>query len=327
MAKAATQVKSQATLDGSPIIKPLDVIMWVGRSYYTIDSFIKEAKRLGACKRFGGGLPRDIVVGKSRVFLVHDFSEEDKKKLQEWKKKAKEAKKNKQPIPPKPKFQPRVFAYFTIRGILVVGDARMIAEKEGVKLQKIDGATAAGFQKRGCGSLVVGATYFVSEEDMAKLQKYADSVEGHINVIEPPIPVSFGRFRGYKYVVGDRILNREPEEAWFEVDQIRKANAKVMRKLAPKPKVPKDKKPKRKTFKETILEILNGYDKMELNSLIMSAIFANPPFSTRPRAVYRNVITKLAREGKLSLEKEGKTWIVKVNRGAIDASTGGTQSA
>ena len=49
-----------------------DFLMWVGAKYYpTYHNFVKEAKALGGCKRIGHIL-RALVLGKSKVFLVHD---------------------------------------------------------------------------------------------------------------------------------------------------------------------------------------------------------------------------------------------------------------
>lgn len=185
-------------------IVPLDVIMWVGRRYYTIESFIEEAKRVGACKRIQG-LPRDIKVGKSRVFLIHDTGEEEKK--------AKE------------RGQARVFAYYTIQGIMVVG-AKEKMEAEGIK--PIDYDRAVTMSERGCGKLVSGGMYLVSEEDMEKIQKYADMAKGQITVIDPPILTALKRFRGYKYVLGNNILEAHPEDWWFKgVEEIRQRNEEI----------------------------------------------------------------------------------------------------
>lgn len=43
-------------------------LMWVGRTY-TLDSFIREAKRIGVCKRIAQ-IPIDFVVGRDWVYLA-----------------------------------------------------------------------------------------------------------------------------------------------------------------------------------------------------------------------------------------------------------------
>lgn len=45
---------------------------WVGGSFYkTPEDFTKEAKRLGISRRLKTGIPRDLVVGESIIFLAH----------------------------------------------------------------------------------------------------------------------------------------------------------------------------------------------------------------------------------------------------------------
>jgi hypothetical protein len=52
--------------------KPVDLMMWVGREYYTVSSFIEEAERLGVSKRIPHtAIPEGIVPGLSRLFLKH----------------------------------------------------------------------------------------------------------------------------------------------------------------------------------------------------------------------------------------------------------------
>ncbi len=48
-----------------------DFMMWVGRSYYTIDSFSKEAALMGVSKRIAAnGIPIGMVAGRSWIFLA-----------------------------------------------------------------------------------------------------------------------------------------------------------------------------------------------------------------------------------------------------------------
>jgi len=233
------------TLDNFDPCKYLDAMMWVGEKYYTIESFLKEAYRYGACKRFGAkkGIPLDLGVEKSRIFLVHDVREEDKKNLHEWRKakrRWKRAKENaetanelfEEPEPQKPELIPKVFGYFTMH-ILVVGAKKAQELVEQGEIQVISASTASTFQKRGCGSLRLGGCYFVSSEDMEKIQAHADMAKGDIELIDPPISYpGFKRFRGFKYVLGDRILAGYPSQEWFEVEETRKENANIRKLLA-----------------------------------------------------------------------------------------------
>lgn len=52
--------------------EPVDCLMWVGTMYYpTVDTFLVEVNRVGACKRIARFFPW-IDLGKTRVFLAHD---------------------------------------------------------------------------------------------------------------------------------------------------------------------------------------------------------------------------------------------------------------
>jgi hypothetical protein len=182
--------------------KALDIIQCVGKGYYTYNSFIKEAKRYGACRRIAH-IPREVEIGKSRCFLAFEEGE----KLQ-------------------------VRAYFVINGIEFIVKKGVDLTKEmqerGVKPISVEDLTNE--PERGCGFRHVGALYIVSEEDMEKLRDLAEKtdIQGHIYEINPPIPFPERRFRGFKYVDGDKILNREPFESWFKevpaIIQLRQQN-------------------------------------------------------------------------------------------------------
>jgi len=52
--------------------KAADFLMWVGANNYpTVQDFVDEINLMGVCKRIGR-VPKDLVIGKSRVFLAHD---------------------------------------------------------------------------------------------------------------------------------------------------------------------------------------------------------------------------------------------------------------
>ena len=202
-----------------------DLLMWVGGSFYTIESFIAEAKRMGVCKRIPI-IPDYIKLGKSRLFLAHDMTEEEKRLGKRG--------------------PGRVFAYCVIRGISYIVkpgvDIPEELKKRGVtKYEYVPGGF--GFRnERGCGSLQIGGTYLLSEEDLEKCKDLAESgtLNGNIQVIDPPIEFDknvIKRFRGYRYVDGDKILARAPPEEWFiDPSNLRKLKVKVA------PAVPRKKK-------------------------------------------------------------------------------------
>lgn len=183
--------------------KAIDLIMWVGRRYYTIKSFVEEAKRLGCCKRIPPGFPKHLVMGKSRVYLVHDTTEEGK---------------------PRKRRKPRVFAYYVVRGVEAVrrkGFPSKELEKMGVR--PVDRRTVLRRPSRGCGFQVPGGLYLVSAEDMDKVPdrvKKGDLGET-VKRIVPPVETSLKRYRGFRYVLGDRI-GIAPEEEWFKAGEIQR---------------------------------------------------------------------------------------------------------
>ena len=199
--------------------RPLDILMWVGGRYYTIESFIEEARRLGCCRRVPN-IPKECVLGVSRVFLVHDISERDASdqlKIRKVKRRGEKFTRTFRVRGKRP--TPRVFGYFTISGITFVSDGKMdISEelkKAGVKVYDYDNTGFA--EQRGCGFVKVGGTYIVDEVQLGRLENLKiKDIRGGFIPINPPIYVpGLKRFRGWKYVYGDNILNRQPISTWF----------------------------------------------------------------------------------------------------------------
>jgi hypothetical protein len=165
----------------------VDLLMWVGSTYYpTIESYLYETQHLGACKRVAR-IPKNIEVGKSRCFLIHDNDG-----------------------------NPAIFAYYVIKRIeCIVKDGFELSkelEKRGVKPISIR-SVINNEPKRGCGyRFHVGAFYVTSYElaleDLLKVQDLAKRKEllGEIHVLNPYIPYNGGFFRNYKLIDGDILL-------------------------------------------------------------------------------------------------------------------------
>jgi len=212
-----------------------DVFMWVGGGNYSRESFIKEAKRLGACKRVSS-VPIGIVTGTSRVFLISDMSDEDRKKYKE-ERKNRDKERYRQWIAggkirgqkgvthvagEMPRGQPQIFAWYTIRGIVYVvrmADDELKNElaERGIEPYEYQ-AGGFGFEdERECGSLQIGGTYLLSEEGINKIKDLAESgmLEGQIHTISPPIPYTGKHFRGVNLIPhsdGERLLITIPEK-------------------------------------------------------------------------------------------------------------------
>lgn len=284
--------------------RPLDILIWVSDKQYTIESYIEEARRLGACRKFGGRLPVDIEVGESRVFLAYPYKDPNTKKAK------------------KDRLNGQVFAYFTIKGILVVGNAHLLREVDESIIQRVEPQEVEEWQERGCGYLRVGGTYFVSEEDMRRLQRNAEGYLGSIVPLEEPLPFKKPRWRGFKYVDGDAILEGRPYSQWFSVDEIRKENYRIRharwleeRRRRRELGLPLDDDRDhewmaRETYAQTVMRVLNG-EPMEIGELVKKCVERNPPLSTWPEWRYRRVVYHLRNRGFLKVEKgDGRERVV-----------------
>lgn len=212
-----------------------DFLVWVGGGSYSRESMIKEAKKMGVCRRVPF-VPEGIVKGITRVFLVSDMSDEDRKRYaeemkrrdaeryQQWKKQLADEvprEEMKTTINRKmPRGTPFIFGYFIVRGISYVVSPNVDIPKRLKELgvteyQYIEGAF--GFNdERECGSLEIGGTYLLSENDMEKVKDLAESstMEGRIVELKPMFAYSSGRFRGIKEFsrkLGDKIIEQQEE--------------------------------------------------------------------------------------------------------------------
>lgn len=183
----------------APIVQ--DYLLWVGwGSYPTIKSFVTEANTMGVSRRISK-IPKDLVLGKSKIFLAHDEGETG---------------------------DAVIFGYFVPTGIeMIVFDSTTI---NGLGLRKdmtpITLEQASAEDERGCGMRVdVGSIYLVSYVD-EDLMRQMDSLNidkdaqlrGTIVMLKPPkdynrlIDSNGRRFRGIKKVDGQMILSGETKK-------------------------------------------------------------------------------------------------------------------
>jgi hypothetical protein len=202
--------------------------MWVGGSYYTIQSFTDEAMRMGVCRRVPF-IPR-IKAGETRIFLIHDVDEKDPnveiKKI-DHKKSDRELKRFRSfKVKRKSEMVPKVFGYFIPSGIMLVGeDFKKVMDKLPDKSVIVSSPIANKVERRGCGFLAIGGIYLVDPRTMQTIFDIAHKeckqgfLKGQgLQLIEPPIPARVPRFRGLKRVNGDAILARRPVEEWWIKD-------------------------------------------------------------------------------------------------------------
>lgn len=177
-----------------------DYLMWVGGKFYSIESFVTEAKNLGVSKRVAH-YPDDVMVGKTRIFLAHDVSK--LVKVRDWK--ATRGEKKGQVIPVlRPKWTPRgpvVFGYFVVSSKeSVVRPERGLSDLCGRKgATAVMVAEAEQEPERASGRRVEGGRYICGKKLVA---------------IKPWKVHKLSRFRGLKAVNGDRILAGEAWEKW-----------------------------------------------------------------------------------------------------------------
>lgn len=198
-----------------------DIVVWVGGVHYSRESFLKEARRMGACRRVAR-VPRGFKKGVSRVILISDMSTKDREKYKEerkrrdakryrlWKEAGGERPANKYGISVSgemPRGLPQVFAWYIVRGVTYVvsmPDEKIHKELEerGIDAYEYTDGKFGFCDERGCGSLDIGGTYLLSEEDMVKCKDLAESelLHGRINVVSPAISYEGARFRGVKTI-------------------------------------------------------------------------------------------------------------------------------
>jgi len=210
--------------------KPPDYMMWVGGKYYTLQTFVEEAKKMGISRRVP--MVPDLKFGETRIFLVSNVDENDPcvsirvvqhKTSIDSLKRYRTFRIEKKCVP-----TPKVFGYFIPTAILVPGEAfTRIAEKYSAFLVTIPEDQAPKVPQRGCGKLKYRGIYLVdglaidfvyralnyNPDDRVKNIIVSGST---LNVLDPPIPVpQLVRFRGLKKVNGDAIISGRPFEEWL----------------------------------------------------------------------------------------------------------------
>lgn len=192
-----------------------DYLAWIGGRYYTIESFIEEAKKIGVSKRVPY-IPK-FIPGKTRIFLVHDITKKDPniiiRRVQQKKPDRKKWRTFR--IKKKGPTTPYVFGYFIPTGILIsCRAARTIAEH----LKKKYNIVEVPFEKinnveRGCGYLKEGGMYLMDDKAFMEALKMVEEmkeigfIKGGFTELNPWIPVpGLKRFRALKKIDGEKLL-------------------------------------------------------------------------------------------------------------------------
>lgn len=186
-AKPPKETKAEAPKEA----KPVDILMWVGSQHYpTIDHFVAEAREHGVSKRVGK-LPRDLVPGKSRIFLAHDEGQIG---------------------------EAVIFGYATITDLeVLIQRVHGSSEREDVKV--VTAEMLEDEAERGCGFREVPGAMYVAAYGSNPLKVFKEPISYNAT-----IETSAKRFRSYKRVDGDKLLASEDrtvrpqERARTEID-------------------------------------------------------------------------------------------------------------
>lgn len=193
-----------------------DFLVWVGGASYSRESLISEARRMGVCRRIPF-VPEGLVRGVSRIFLISDMSDEDRKRYKEEIKRRdavryKQWKESGYTNDPThvtgqmPRGTPTIFAYFVVRNVtyVVAPGVNITKRLKELGITEYEYAEGGfGFNdERECGSLVIGGVYLLSEEDMERVKHLTESgtLEGRIETLTAPYPYGDKRFRGIKAI-------------------------------------------------------------------------------------------------------------------------------
>lgn len=205
-----------------------DFLVWVGGASYSRESFVEEARRMGACRRVPF-VPEGVVRGESRILLISDMTDADRERYKaelrrrdlvryhQWKDSGLEKFKT-HVAGPMPRGTPTIFAYFTVRDIVyVVGSETNIPkrfEKLGVSIYEYDEQKFGFNDERDSGSLKIGGIYLLSEGSMRRIETLAQSgsLDGNITSLRVPYPYADKRFRGIKAIsraMADRLVGEK----------------------------------------------------------------------------------------------------------------------
>jgi hypothetical protein len=203
--------------------------MWIGNKFYSRESYIAEAKKMGASKKIGW-IPHDLEIGKTRVYLISDMTELQRKTYYDEVRKRNQishsvaAKINKnlsegeepaRPVRtgfgPLPRGDPFVFGYFIVNGIVYVTKPEFkmssLLTQRGVKPYIMTKGDFGTNDERGCGSLQDDSIYLISEESIEKIKELHSSPDlysKNVHTFEYPIPYVGKRFRGIQDATVER---------------------------------------------------------------------------------------------------------------------------
>lgn len=145
---------------------------WMGNQYYTIESFVEEAREHGVSRRVPANVLKKMAWGE-KVFLI---------------------------TREKNKVRPVIFGYFVIDRLQGINIDEL---PEDIKVKVVDAGPVA-LVKRGCGYLVEGGVYAYTDAGIEQLADYADDKDvfarGGLILLPEPYPelTHVVPFRGFR---------------------------------------------------------------------------------------------------------------------------------
>lgn len=189
----------------------MNYLMWIGNQHYSRESYITEAIKFGASKKVGY-IPHGLRLGESKIYLISDMTEEDRKNyFEELKKRhsmayfrAKEdgKKKSLKGFGVMPRGQAVVFGYFTVNAVVfttVEGNTVFPPDIIDIEHYILEDGEFGTNDERGCGSLKPMSIYLISEKSMAEIKRLYNSPDlrsENITVFDKPLPYMGKHFRG-----------------------------------------------------------------------------------------------------------------------------------
>jgi hypothetical protein len=149
---------------------PGHFLCFIGKKFYTKDSFTTEAAKMGISRRIAHTqIPEDLVSGESMLFFAHEGGHDADKPAE-------------------------VFGYCVVEGVEYIGgteedqaaNVHLISKLKMRPDTRILGSVEVGEEEaRGCGKRKVGGTYLV-----------VDKADSPLNLLVPPATFDGNHFRG-----------------------------------------------------------------------------------------------------------------------------------
>ena len=161
-----------------------DIALFIGRQFYdTPDEYIEESERLGCCRKVPA-IPQDIVIGESKVVLLHR-EEAGEPAL--------------------------MFGYYTVDGIIKCSLQQQLTDEireisaQTITIPALRAEHRQLIPQRGCGGIDPPSYYLVGPGDVTsslglRIPTLQIPPESKIHVFNSWIELDVKHFRGFRYL-------------------------------------------------------------------------------------------------------------------------------